>query len=545
MNEYESTLSGERDVPAPQPGHIPAAPGSADQEAAPHHVGDPAQVVSRMPDLGPGETEIPSEPPRRRRRRSRPKKSTLSNKTWTWIGMGSISIAVIAVALFWNGKDSSESLSDERAGWEPKSPAPDAPMAPIWGGAPAEGTDWQNAAAASPYQQPDGYAGSPSFNTAVPGSQPPTWDDPSQVSSPPSWAGQPETAAWGSPTQTPAGAPQSPWGHAASPSYPDPQGYAERQPTSSWPAPPYASAGEQIQAETPPWAADTRSAPMAASSPRTAMAGQTGGYSPTSPPAGSTLPYVGQYQPATAAPAFRDSYQNSYQAPYQPPSVEASRPLTTGSFEPNGFQQPYAPRPQGASAVYPTDPTSSVARRNDYRTAYPQSTTNPSSSQPSSRYSYGGSPTTGTPSGYGSTYRGTPSSASSSSSTYPSSTYPSSTYPASAYPSSTYPSSTYPSSTYPSSTYPSSTYPASTYPASTYPASAYPASTYPSSRDSSSYPATAYPSASSSYPAASSSARPGTGVSTPYPRSGTARLNGVIETASPRTSYDRSRTSLY
>lgn len=500
--EYESTLSDERGTPAPEPGHIPAAAGNSGQEAGPQCAGDPPHIVSRMPDLGSGETEIPNERPRRRRRRSPPRKSTLSSKTWTWIGMGSMSVVLIAVALFWNGEDSSESPGDERAAWELKSPAPDAPMAPVWGGAPAEGTDWQNAAAGSPYQQPGGYASSPSFSTADPVSQPPSWDDPSQVSSSPSWAGQQEASAWGGPTQTPAGAPQSPWDQTTNPNYPNPQGYAGQQPTwqsqpnpsaapaSSWPAPPYASAGEHMQAETSPWGNDTRSTRMAASSPRTAMAAPTSGYTPTSPPTGFTAPYVGQYQAATPAPAYYNSQQNLYQAPYQQPSAAASPPPTTGSLQSGGFRESYAPRPQDTTAAYPTDATSSVARRNGYQTTYPQSTPNTSGTYPSNSYRYGSGPTTGTSSGYGSTYRGTSPSPNSSSSTYPS-------------------------------------------------------STYPASRDSSSYPTTAYPSTSSSSPPASYTVRPGTGVSTPYPQSGTARLNGVIEMASPRTSYDRSRLSLY
>jgi hypothetical protein len=574
MSEYESIENGSSDIPASGPGHFPAASGNSGHAAYSHYLSDPAQIVSRMPDLGPDESEMRSDRTRNRRRRSRPKKSTLSTKTWTWIGMGSVVIVLIAFAVFWGGKSSSDSASDERAAWEPESPAPDAPMAPTWGAAAGEGSGWQNAGGAPPYQPTDGYANQPGYNTPDSGAQPPSWNDPSQVSSSPSWGGQPE-AVWGGATQTPADTTQSPWGRATNPTYSDQQGYAQQQPAwesqpdqsaapaSSWPAAPYASAGEQFRTETSPWANDPRSAPMAASSPRTAMMGQAGGYAPTSPPAGSTLPSVGSYRAAAAAPAYSNSYQESYQAPYQQPSIEAGRPPAAGSFDSNDYREPPAYRPQAASTVYPTDAASSVARRNGYQTAYPQSTSYATGSQPSNSYGYGSNPATDVSSAYGNTYPAAPSS----SGTYPADTYPSNAYPSNAYPANTNPANAYPSNAYPANTNPANAYPANAYPANTnpanaypanaypantnpsnaYPANTYPANAYPSSRDSSSYPSTVYPSTNSSYPATAynTAGRPDSGVSTQYPQTGTARLNGVIEMASPRSAYDRGRSSLY
>ena len=503
MSEYESMDRNAADPSVPQPTDYPPPTGAPIPEGSPHYQADPHQVVARMPDLGRSERDMHGERPRRRRSRRR---EGLDPSVKAYIGGGVVLAAVIAAVVLWNGdKKTDVSGNQEPAAWDPEIPHPDAPMAPAWQSPVGETPSWQPQDNLAEYGRPNDYQTAGSWDGTPQAVQPDPWTrqpqaqawdarpDASALSGQPqpgAWGTQPETPAWGTQQDTAVTPGQPQWGGVEPrvQAYGQPQAYAAAP---SGPMPQQSASVGQVQSDASPWNVDVQAVPvpMAGVPSRQAeLSPRTSRYVGTPPSASSfadrrTDSYRSEYEPSNPMPAYQNSYQNAPSARTGPMAIGG---ITSGSsYRPRD----YCP-PTGATAypAYPAapmtpqnDPTV-VARRDDYGRDYRSGGTGTYHPEAVPRQAPAGAMGSGPAADYRTAYPNAIPSTSASS-------YPS-TYP--------------------------NTYPATNRQG----ANAAPAATYPA---------------------------PNAGASTQYqyPQSGTARLNGVIEKPTVRTTYDSTRSSLY
>ena len=487
MSEYESTDRNSANPSAPQPMDYPPPPSSPipdGSQADSHH------PVAQLPDLGRSERGRHSERPRRRRSQQH---EGLDSSVKLYLGTGAVVVVVIAALLLWKvDKGTDVSGTQEPAPWDIEAPRPDAPMAPTWQSPVGETQSWPTQDNLAEYGQPNGYqtAGSPNGTP--------------QAVQPDRWAGQPPTQAWGTQPDASAlsGQPQT---HQAWGTQPETAAWGTQQNTAvnpgqaeweaggtqaqaypaavqSVPVPQQSASVGQFQPDASPWNVDVQAVPV----PMTGVPSQQAEFSPRIGRYMGTPPNTSAFTDRQTG-AYRSEYQASqptsgYQNSYQIPPSAQNRPMAMGGITPDSSYQSRACCPPTGATAYPAAP---MARQDD-----------PAVIARRDNYRPGGvgtyrqqaaplqTPADAMGRGSAADYR---------------TTYPNAIPSTSA-------------GSYPR-TYPD-TYPAMNRQSG----SAAPAATYPA---------------------------PNTGASTLYPQSGTARLNGVIEQPTVRTTYDSTRSSLY
>lgn len=523
MSEFNSTEKMGSEHLASRP--LGASPASATPMGRGHHYTTEApRVLARMPDLGAAETERESQLPSLER-----DGRLLSSRISVAVLMGGVAVLLLValVPFVFFGKNKAPS-PDGSASWQ-QPPAPNAPEAPAWG-----------PTAPNAVSQAPNMGGTPAYPQSNPPANP-AWNSNSpappmtpSTTPPMGWnaevAARPTTPAWRSDAQqTPA-----PWGTSGDTvphveqSAPNPWATAPTAPNSSDPnynwnnrtstpavTSPDATAATNPQSTAPSWsnppygASTPAPAPYGASNPSYNAVGQT----PDSPwntatqasaaiespapyaspvdanrPAGPMMPsspasFNSGYEASRAQPAYRNSYQ---------PQADTNRAPVVNGQNPADAYGSYGQSDAGAYRSQ-TMPAQSSAQPYNYGTQ-PQYNDQPNYQQPAPgayRNDRGVDAQPASPAPYGQT---------------PGTSY--NTQPA--------------ASAYPSSY--QSGYQAN------------PQSTYPAAN------AAGYPTGNN-MPGAAAPTNYASGM--PQAEPGVARFQGVIEKPSVRTTYDRTRPSLY
>jgi hypothetical protein len=498
MSEYESMDRSAADPSVPQPPEYPPTPGAPIPEGGPHYQADPHQVVARLPDLDRSERDTHGERPRRLRSRRR---EGLDPSVKIYIGAGLVLVAVV-VAMFLRNGDKKTDLSENQdpEAWPLEIPRPDAPMAPAWQRPVGETLSSQPQGNLAEYGQPNGYQTAGSVDGTQRAVQPHPWPEQPRARTwgsqpdtsalgrqpqPGAWGTQPETPAWGTQQDTAVTPEQPRWGgvDTQAQAYPQRQAYPA---VPSGPMPQQSASMGQVQPDASPWNVDVQAVPVPMAGVPSRQAGsssRTGRHMGMAPSASSFDDrQAGLYRGGYEASKPKPAYRNSYQ---MPPSAQ-NGPMAVGRITSDSSYQPRDCCPPTGTTAYPAAPMTPRG--------------NPAVIARRDDYGRGYRP------GGTDTYR-----------------LEAARRQAPAGVMGSGPAADY-RTAYPNAT-PSTS--ASSYP-STY------RNTYPATNPQG---ATAAPAAT--YPA------PNAGASTQYPQSGTARLNGVIENPTVRTTYDSTRSSLY
>jgi len=472
-----------------------------------HYAAEAPRVLARMPDLGTAEAEREAQLPSLAHAGR-----LLSSRVSVAILMGGLAtlllVALGSYVFFGNDK-----ATNDTAGWQPQPPAPTAAEAPVWSGA----------ATTNPSAYPTGTS-VPSYGTSA--------TTPNST-----WPTTPTNTAWNPEV---ANRPTTPWRTETQPQTPSAWGtsnatQARVEPVPAWntpttaPTTPEPNLGWNNQAAPAQDHAASWNTPSQASSwstPASSYGATNSPYptvNPTSDPTANTAVQASavESQPSYTAPA-------DVNRPAGPMMPSASTSYNTG-YQPNrslpAYQNQYQPyvdtnRTAVVNGQNPADPYGNYSQNN--AAAYrPEATTpQPTTTQP---YNYGtNSPYTSQPTyqqAAPSNYRGTeaqPASATAYGATMGTS------YPQAA--NYSQPSSYAQPANYPQPSSYNNYLPS-----------------YPTSQVNA-YPTPGYPTTNS----ASATAAPASYVGGVTPTDpGTAQFQGTIETPSVRTTYDRTRSSLY
>lgn len=522
MSEFSSTEKMGSEHLASRP--LGSSPATAVPTGRSHHYATEApRVLARMPDLGTAETERESQLPSLER-----DGRLLSSRISVAVLMGGVAVLLLValVPFVFFGKTKAVP-TDGPTSWQ-QTPAPNAPEAPVWGGAaPNAASQAPNMAGAPAYPQPNPSASS-AWNTPAPSTPPSTtppagWsaDVAARPTTPWRNDAQQTSNPWGSPSDTAPRAEQAsanPWASPAPATNSTESSYGWNNRSTTPPVTtPDATASMNPQTSAPSWS--NPPAPYGASTPSPAPYGTSNqpytaaSQTPESPwntatqasaaietpspyaspvdanrPAGPMMPnaptsFNAGYEASRAQPAYRNQYQ---------PQADANRATVINGQSPTEGYGTYGQNDTGAYRSQSL-PAQSSAQPYNYGTQ-PQYNDQPNYQQPAPgayRNDRGADTQSGTATPYGRN-------------------------PGASY-------NTQPSpNAYQSSYQPG--YQAN--PQSTYPAAN--AAGYPTGD---SMPGTAAP---SNYAGGMPQAEPGV-----------ARFQGGIEKPSVRTTYDRTRSSLY